>query len=163
VARPFGISLPVEAERAAVQAARQGDLPAALKALARPVRQALESAARGDGADEPGELYNAGAALSQEALDAFLAAVRGERVIRETVLDPSDVPERLRSQWWFGGGPQELLATFEPDGTPVELFRRAGRAALKGLGDLVVWEMCPDAGAPRELLRTLGKSWFRGG
>jgi hypothetical protein len=160
VDHPLTVTLPAEAERAAVLAARAGDVQAALRAVAGPVRTALQEAARGLGPEEPGELYNAGAALSQEALDAFLEAARPERLVREVVLDPMELPEEVRTRWWFGSRPQALVAAFRRDGTPAELFRRVGRAAFKGMGDVAVWELCAEGGAAQALWRACGKEWL---
>jgi hypothetical protein len=160
VDHPLTVTLPAEAERAAVLAARAGDVQAALRAVAGPVRTALQEAARGLGPEEPGELYNSGAALSQEALDAFLEAARAERLVREVLLDPVELPEELRARWWFGSRPQALVATFHRDGTPAELFRRVGRAAFKGMGDVAVWELCAEGGAAAALWRACGKAWL---
>ncbi|HEY7726710.1 MAG TPA: hypothetical protein VH880_15355 [Anaeromyxobacteraceae bacterium] len=159
---PLTVTLPPQAERAALALAQAGALDAAVRAASGPVRQALEAAARGLAAEEPGEVYNSGAALSQEALDAFLAAVEPERSIREVVLDPEAIPGELRARWYFGRLPQPLVATFHPDGRPAELFRRVGRAAFKGLGEVPVWELCEPAGAPAELARALGHAWLQG-
>ena len=54
------------------------DLPVfehALRWLAGPMRDGLEAALH-EAADPPGDIYNSGAALSEEALTAFLAEVR---------------------------------------------------------------------------------------
>ncbi len=160
VDHPLTVALPAHVERGALAAARAGDTAGALQAVAGPVREALAEAARGLGSEEPGELYNAGAALSQEALDAFLDAIRKARLTREVVLDPAAVPEELRSRWFYGSAPQPLVATFHTDGRPAELFRRAGRAAFKGLGDVPVWEIAAGPGA-EALVRALGVAWLK--
>jgi hypothetical protein len=33
-------------------------------------------------------------------------------------------------------------------------------AAFKGLGDVVVWELCADGGGPGALAQALGASWL---
>jgi hypothetical protein len=158
--RPLSLSIPPEVERAALAAARGGDLPAALRALAAPVRSALEAAGREGAESEAGELYNGGAALSQEALDAYLAAAAHDRQVREVVLDPPSLPEALRGRWWFGSRPQPLIATFDRDGKPAELFRKVGRAAMKGLGDVPVWELCGAGGGSQALCAACGPEWL---
>ncbi len=159
---PLAIAIPPELERAAVAAARAGDLPGALRALAGPVRDAIERAARAGG-DEPGDIYNSGAALSDEALESFLAAVKSARKVRRVALDPAEVPAELRARWFFGTARLELVATFLPDGRPAELFRRAGRASFKGLGSVVVWELAAHLGGPAALHRQLGPAWLEAG
>jgi hypothetical protein len=160
VDHPLTVALPAHVEREALAAARSGDTAGALQAAAGPLREALAQAARGLGSEEPGELYNAGAALSQEALDAFLEATRKARIVREVVLDPLAVPAELSARWFFGTAPQPLVATFQPDGRPAELFRRVGRAAMKGLGDVPVWEIAAGEGA-EALVRALGAGWLK--
>jgi hypothetical protein len=108
-----------------------------------------------------GELYNSGAALSQEALDAFLEAVGEARLVRQAVLEPAAVPAELRARWWFGTRPQPLVATFHRDGRPAELFRRVGRAAFNVLADVPVWELCSGPAA-EQLQAAFGPRWLRG-
>ena len=73
---------------------------------------------------------------------------------------PRTPPAELAARWFYGTSPQPLVVTFHPDGCPAELFRRAGRAAMKGLGDIAVWEI---AGGPaaNDLLRALGPGWLK--
>jgi hypothetical protein len=161
IGRPLAIDVPPELERAALGAARAGDVAGAMRALAIPVRDALERAVRAEG-QEGGDIYNSGAALSEEALEAFLFAVGASRTLRRFTLEVSEIPDALRARWWFGGAPLELVVTFHPDGRPAELFRLAGVAAFKGLGDVTVWELAGDAGGPAALLQHFGAKWFGG-
>jgi len=161
IGQPLSLAVPPAAEAAAVQAARAGDLAGAMRAVAAPVRQALEAAARA-GDQNTGDIYNAGAALSEEALAAFLAAVARSRTVRRVELDAADVPEELGRRYWFGDGPQTLVATFHKDGRPAELFRQVGRASFRGLGEVVVWEAAADFGAPAELFRAMRDRWLGG-
>jgi hypothetical protein len=126
------------------------------------VREGLEAAAQEAG-DPPGDIYNSGAALSEEALTAFLAEVRDRRVVRQIELRPGEVPEAAMADWFYGLGPQYLVACFHPDGRLGELFRRVGRAAFKGLGGVTVWELCAEQGGPALLVRLLGRRWFETG
>ena len=41
------------------------------------------------------------------------------------------------------------------------LFRRVGAASFKGLGEVVVWELCADGGGPGALAQALGTAWLR--
>jgi len=162
VGAPLAIAIPQDAEAAALRSARAGDLPAAMRAVAGPVREAIEAAARA-ASDAAGDIYNSGAALSEQALTAFLEAVGELRTVRRVELAPADVPADLASRWWFGAGQETLVACFHPDGRPAELFRHVGKAAFKGLPDVPVWELCADVGGPATLFRALGASWFRRG
>jgi len=161
IGSPRTIPVGPEAEAEALRLVRQGDLAGGMRALAAPVREALEAAAR-EPADRPGDIYNSGAALSEEALTAFLAEVGGQRVVRRVELSPDDVPEQLRAFFWFGAEPQSLVLCFHPDGRLGEMFRQVGRAAFKGLGGVTVWELCAEGGGPAALAAALGPGWFRG-
>ncbi len=162
VGQPLQIPVPPEPEDAARRAAKAGDLKAAMRALAAPVREAVEAAARQVG-DPPGDIYNGGAALSEEALMAFLAAVEGERVIRRVEVERAQIPDPLRACWFYGLDPLSLVVCFRRDGRIGELFRRVGVAVFKGLGGVVVWELCENTGGPGALGDALGASWRNGG
>jgi hypothetical protein len=159
IGQPLSLAIPPAAEAAALRAARGGDLAAAMQVVAGPVRAALEAAARADDLGT-GDVYNAGAALSGEALEAFLEAVADRRVVRRVELEPGDVPAELAREAWFGPGAESLVATFHPDGRPAELFRYAGRAWFKGLGEVPVWEIAADVGAPAALFRAMRERWL---
>jgi hypothetical protein len=157
VGQPLTLLVPPEAESAALAAARAGDLAAAMRAVAAPVREALAQAAR-DEAAERGDIYNGGAALSEEALEAFLSAVARSRTVRRAEVPPQRIPEELRRRWFFGNGPETLVACFHLDGRLAEVFRYVGKAAFKGIGDVPVWELCDETGAGVALAGTV----FRG-
>jgi hypothetical protein len=161
IGQPLSLPVGQEAEEQALRAARAGDLQAGLRALANPVREALDAAAR-EPADRPGDIYNSGTALSEEALQAFLAEVEGHRIVRRVELAPEQVPAPLRAFFWYGAEPQSLVICFGEDGKVRELFRRVGRAAFKGLGGVTVWELCSDGGGPAALCAALAPGWFAG-
>jgi hypothetical protein len=161
IGQPLSLPVPPDLEDRALRAARSGDLQAALRHLAGPVRDALEAAAR-EPAERPGDIYNSGVALSEEALSAFLAEVEGRRVVRRVELQPEEVPASLQGLYWFGAEPQSLVACFDREGRVVELFRRVGRAAFKGLGGVTVWELCAEVGGPASLAAALGPGWLSG-
>jgi hypothetical protein len=159
IGQPLTVTIGPEVEDLAVAALRAGDPKAGMKVLTRPVRAALEAASR-DTEERSGDIYNSGAALSEEAMRAFLAEVRGRRVVRRVELQPADVPEALRAFFFYGQERQSLVACFHPDGSPAELFRRVGRASFKGLGIVTVWELCGEGGAPAALVSALGEAWL---
>jgi hypothetical protein len=161
IGQPLALSIPPAAEAAALRAARAGDMATAMHAVAGPVRAALEAAARADDLGT-GDVYNAGAALSGEALEAFLESVSDRRVVRRIEMEPGDVPPELAREAWFGPGAESLVATFHADGRPAELFRYAGRAWFKGLGEVPVWEIAADVGAPAALFRAMRERWLGG-
>jgi hypothetical protein len=155
------ISVPPEAEDQAVRLFRGGDAQGALRWLVVPVRDGVEAAARAG--ERPGEIFNSGAALSEEAMEAFLSEVERERVVRRIAVAPADVPDALRARFFYGDEPLTLVACFRRDGGVAELFRRVGLAAFKGLGEVPIWELCAEGGGAGALAQTLGARWFRGG
>ena len=158
--QPLAVAISPDLEDAAVRLLRAGDGAGAMRTLSPPVREALESAARAAGAERPGDVYNGGAALSEEALQAFLADVEGERTVRRVELEPESVPDALRSRWYFGDEPLSLVACFGPDSRVAELFRRVGPAAFKGMAGVTIWELCAEDGGPGALCDALGASWL---
>lgn len=158
VGAPLAVDLAPQAELRALQLLRGGDLPGAMRVVAEPVRDALVAAARHQ--QRPGDVYNAGAALSEEALEAFLAAAQERREVRRVELTRAEVPAALTARYWFGELPQRLVVTFHPGGRVAELFRYAGRCAFKGLAPVSVWELCAPSGAPAELARALAARWY---
>jgi hypothetical protein len=153
IGAPLQLPVPPEAEDQALGLFRSGDAPGAMRALAAPVREGLEGAARAG--ERPGDIYNSGAALSEEALEAYLAEISGARAVRRVDLPLDRIPETLRARWFFGEEPLTLVACAHPDGRVAELFRRVGTAAFKGLGDVVVWELCDDRGGAGALADAL--------
>ncbi len=161
VASPLAIAVPPALELAAVEAASAGDARGALRALVGPVRDAVERAARGElGAPE---VLNAGAALTEEALTAYLGAVQGSRTFRRITLPLAEIPEDLRARWYYGVEPLELVAAFRTDGDSVELFRRAGRVPVEGRGEVELWELAAPVGGAAALAARLGERWLGGG
>jgi hypothetical protein len=75
--------------------------------------------------------------------------------VRRVKLEIAHIPESLRDRWFFGREPLDLVACFQPDGRPAELFRRTGVASFKGLGEVVVWELARDGDGPAELVKAL--------
>jgi len=161
IGQPLSLAIPPDAAAEAMRAARAGDMTAAMRAVARPVRRGLEAAARAE--DEgAGDVYNAGAALSEEALSAWLESMGGRRTVRRVELDPADIPEGVASRWWFGTGPESLVVTFLEDGRPAEMFRHVGRAWFKGLGEVPIWEIAADTGGPAAVFLAMRAAWLGG-
>ena len=160
IGRPFGLALGPEAEEEAVSAWREGDGARAMRLLSGPAREALRAASQDD-PDEPADIYNSGAALSEEALEVFLAEVGRARDVRRLTVPPERIPEELKARWFFGEGPQDLVVCGRGNRVE-EMFRRVGRASFKGLGGVVVWELCAETGGPGALAAALGTSWFKG-
>lgn len=153
IGAPLQLPVPPEAEDLSLRLFRAGDAPGAMRALAAPAREGLEAAARAG--ERAGDIYNSGAALSEEALEAYLAEVGDTRTVRRIDLPVEGIPEAMRARWYFGEEPLALVACSHPDGRVAELFRRVGTAAFKGLGDVIVWELCDDRGGAGALALAL--------
>jgi hypothetical protein len=161
IGQPLTLSIPPDAAAEVLKAARAGDMTGAMRAVAKPVRRALEAAARAE--DEgSGDVYNAGAALSEESLTAWLEAVGSRRIVRRVEIDPAELPGEITERWWFGIGPQSLVVTFHTDGRPAEMFRHVGRAWFKGLGEVPIWELATDTGGPAALFQSMRAAWLDG-
>ncbi|HEY6005314.1 MAG TPA: hypothetical protein VIV57_20705, partial [Anaeromyxobacter sp.] len=153
IGAPLQLPVAPEAEDEALRLLRAGDAAGAMRALAGPVRHGLEVAARSR--ERAGDIYNSGAALSEGALEAYVAEVGSSRTVRRVDLPVERIPDSLRARWYFGEEPLALVACFHPDGRVGELFRRVGTASFKGLGDVVVWELCDEGGASGALALAL--------
>jgi hypothetical protein len=153
IGAPLQLPVAPDAEDEALRLLRAGDAAGAMRALAGPVRHGLEVAARSR--ERPGDIYNSGAALSEEALEAYVAEIGSSRTVRRIDLPVERIPESLRARWYFGDEPLALVACFGAEGRVGELFRRVGTAAFKGLGDVVVWELCDEGGAAGALALAL--------
>jgi hypothetical protein len=160
IGQPLSISIPPGPEAAALRAFAGGDPQGAMRHLAAPVRAALEVAAKVEG-DAAGDIYNSGIALSEESLQAWLAEVASARVVRRVDVVPETLPDELRARWFYGTDPLNLVACFGAGGRLAELYRRVGRAAFKGLGDVVVWELCEESGGAAALAQHYGPRWFK--
>jgi hypothetical protein len=158
IGAPLQLPVAPDAEDQAIRLLRGGDPAGAMRALAGPVREGLEAAVRAE--ERRGDIYNGGAAVSEEALEAFLHEVADARTVRRIDLPAERIPDAMRARWFFGDEPLALVACAHPDGRIGELFRRVGTAAFKGLGEVVVWELCDDRGGPGALALALAAGQF---
>jgi hypothetical protein len=133
-----------------------------MMALAVPVRDALRAMASAD-AEAMGDIYNAGAALSGEALTAYREKSAVRRTFREIELRPEALHPEVRRQLFFGDAPCQLAVGFDEARRPVDLFRLAGRALFKGFergGGIPVWELVCDPAVEDLLARYHAAAWF---
>jgi hypothetical protein len=159
---PLLVSVPLDAEESARDALRRGDLPRAQEAVLGPVQEALRGL--GNNAHEPsGDIYNAGAAVSEEALKAFEAAMGNARVFVPLVVPVDSLHAELRSRYFFCPSVLRMTAAFHPTGELAELFRYAGGAMFKGLerqGGIPVWELVGDEALLGLMKKHHAKDWF---
>ena len=163
VGAPFSIPVPVAAEDGVRAAIKAKDLPGALAALERPVKDAIATLARTD--DRPGDIYNAGAALSEEALHAYRVEVGGRRTFRDLELDSSSFAAEIQQRYFLPRGSVRLVASFDSNRTLAEVFRFAGKVMFKGLekgGGINIWELVNEAGIGALLAKHHAAAWWKG-
>ncbi len=164
VGAPFTISIPTRTEDAARAALKAQDLRGAMVAVAEAVKAAVEELGRTE--DRPGDIYNAGAALSEEALLAYRDATGDRKLFRELEVMPQSLHPEIRKRYYFPPTPVRLLLGFEPQKkTLVEIFRYVGRVMFKGLersGGIAVWELVDEAGVGSLLTHHHGVEWLKG-
>jgi hypothetical protein len=121
-----------------------GDLEAAETVLAEAVRDFVARLAGQDHAEDRGDIYNGGAAVSEDALKAYEQA-RGELVFLRQDVRVGDLAAPIRDRFVFPHGTLRLVLAVSPDaGTLQQLFVYVGRALFRGFekqGGLGVYEM----------------------
>lgn len=164
VGAPLSVTIPPTAEADIREALKAGDLPGALRAMYPSLRESLEDAAQ-KGEDVPGDIYNAGVALSEETLLAYQEAMGTKRRFRQLEAAPESLHAELHARYFFPPGEVlRLQASFHPSGELAELFRFAGRVMFKGLehkGGLGVWELVDEHGVGQLFARHHAPEWFR--
>ena len=103
-----------------------------------------------------GDIYNGGAALSEEALRAYVDARGGELTFLRRRLPVDALHPSITERFVFPMQTLELVAAVSPDAEGLhELYVHVGRALFKGLektGGLGVYEMVPPNSALFSLL-----------
>ncbi|QRO00430.1 hypothetical protein JRI60_16055 [Archangium violaceum] len=163
VGAPLSVQVPYAAEAEARAALKAGDLAAAMRALEQVVRDSLEEAAK-QGEDAPGDIYNAGVALSEETLLAYQEAVGDNRLFCQLQVAPETLHPEIHERYFLPPEPLRLTVGFHPTGELAEVFRFAGRVMFKGLerkGGLGVWEWVDLHGVGRLFARHHASEWLR--
>lgn len=143
-------SLPVSAEQALAvsELSARGDVESAERLLVEIARAALvrlEHSREQTG----GEIYNAGAAISEEALTSYLEARGDELVVHRRELRVTEMHPFLRERFFFPTQELSLVVCLHPANRALsELFVHQGRAHFKGFeatGGLGVYEIVDPA------------------
>ena len=148
LAQPLSIPVSPDLEHQVRGALELGDLDGAETLLRESVHSFVEHLASEGHTAGGGDIYNAGAALSEEALNAYLAARANEDLlVLRKELPVANLHPRLAEKFIF---PQQHLSLVMLVGRSaqalVELFVFSGRALFRGLektGGLAVYEMVP--------------------
>ena len=163
VGAPMTIHVPPEIEELARATMKRADFSAAFDLISGSMREQLEAALEVE--DRFGDIYNAGAALSDEALLAFRAAVGARRSFREIDVAPQQLHSEILRRYCFPPESIRLTVAFNEAGSLTELFRYAGKVMFKGLetgGGIGVWEIVSGAGVAALLARYHAVQWHRG-
>jgi len=156
VSQPLSIPVPAEAEAAVRECLEDGDVGGAELMLQESVRQFVARLAQEAGLAGGGDIYNGGAALSEEALRAYVDARGGELTFLRRRLPVAALHPSIGERFVFPMQTLELVAAVSPDAQGLdELYVHVGRALFKGLektGGLGVYEMVPPNSALFSLL-----------
>lgn len=143
VFQPLSMPVPADAEILVRRSLAQGDLESAETVLSGVAREFVARLAGDDRAPDRGDIYNGGAALSGEALKAYMEARGGELVFLHREVDVSDLHPSIRARFVFPLRRLRLVAALS-SGALEELFVYVGRALFRGFerqGGLAVYEM----------------------
>lgn len=125
----------------------------------------VPGAAHADDADEPGDIYNTGIALSEDALRGFEQEVGRDRIFRGVDLWPQNLHAELQRRFYFPPSPIRLIVAYAPDGGAVkEIFRYAGRVLFRGFeaqGPIRVWELVSETAAGGLIALHHAREWFQ--
>ena len=148
LAQPLSIPVSPDLEHQVRGALELGDLEGAESILRESVHSFVERLAHEASTAGGGDIYNGGAALSEEALNAYLSARKNQDV----VVIRRDIPvtslhARLNEKFIFPQQQLSLVMVVERQSQDLsELFVFSGRALFRGLekeGGLGVYEMIP--------------------
>jgi hypothetical protein len=151
LSQPLSIPVPPELEAQVRAAIDLGHLEGAESALHESVHAFVSRLARESALPAGGDIYNGGAALSEEALDAWLASRARRRTVVRREVDVAELHPEILGQFVFPQQQMQLVLVAETEtGRLTDLFVYSGRALFKGLekrGGLGVWELVPERSA----------------
>jgi len=160
VGAPLAVAVSYAAEQEARAAYGRKDAEALTRAVLPSLLKALADSSGPEG--NLGDIYNAGAALSDESLKAFREAMEGERLFRELTVSPDALHAAIRERYFFPPEPLHFVAAFDRAERMAELFRFAGRAMFKGFerqGGIGIWELVSESGVAELIARHHGPAW----
>jgi hypothetical protein len=147
LSQPLSIPVPPDLEAQVRAAIDMGHLEGAESALHESVHAFVSRLARESALPAGGDIYNGGAALSEEALDAWLASRARFRTVVRRDLEVTGLHPEIQAAFVFPLQHLQLVLVAETEtGQLTDLFVYSGRALFKGLekrGGLGVWELVP--------------------
>jgi hypothetical protein len=145
VSQPLSMPIPAHVELSVRRSVGTGDLDGAEKVLGAAVRDFIARLAADPGADDRGDIYNGGAAVSEEALRAYVEARGGDLIFMRREIDVTALQAGIRGRFVFPMPQLKLVMAMAPAAQSLqELFVFVGRALFKGFekqGGLGVYEM----------------------
>jgi len=151
ISQPLAIPVSAEAELAIRASLEDGDAEGAQLMLEESVRQFVARLAEKRDDERGGDIYNAGAALSEEALHAYMDARAGDLLFLRRSIAVQDLHPAIGDQFVFPAQRLSLVAAVAPAAHSLhELYVHVGRALFKGLektGGLGVYEIIPSSSA----------------
>jgi class 3 adenylate cyclase len=145
IGQPLSIPVSPETEAAIRLCLKRGDTKGAEALLGEGVRGLISRLSSERKSEAFGDIYNGGAALSEEALRAYVSARRGNLLFLEREVPVAQLHAALRDRFVFPMESLKLIAAVSEQGPSLhELYVYAGRALFKGLektGGLGVYEL----------------------
>lgn len=145
VSQPLSMPLPSQVELEVRRYLAAGDLDAAQTVLAETVRNFVARIAAQEPFEDRGDIYNGGAAVSEEALKAYVEARGSDSVFVKREVAVAALHPALRERFVFPSPTLKLVMAVAPATQALrELFVFVGRALFKGFekqGGLGVYEM----------------------
>lgn len=143
VSQPLSMPVPPDLELAVRRSVAGGDLDGAETILNGAVRDFVARLASQESFEDRGDIYNGGAAVSEEALKAYVDARGAELTFLKRDIEVAALHASLRERFVFPMTSMRLVMAVSPQGLQ-ELFVFVGRALFKGFekqGGLGVFEM----------------------
>ncbi len=143
VSQPLSMPLPPDVELAVRRCVATSDLDGAETVLGGAVRDFVARLASQESYEDRGDIYNGGAAVSEEALRAYVEARGSDLTFLRRDVDVAGLHAALREKFVFPMTVLRLVMAVSPHGLQ-ELFVFVGRALFKGFekqGGLGIYEL----------------------
>ncbi|HTO96755.1 MAG TPA: hypothetical protein VMK66_06890 [Myxococcales bacterium] len=145
VSQPLSIPVPADVSLAVRRSLADGNPEAAETVLNGVVREFVGRLRTEEAIEDRGDIYNGGAAISEDALKAFIEAKGKEVDFLRQEIRVADLAPALRERFVFPSPSLRLVMAVSPEAqTLLHLFVFVGRALFRGLekqGGLGVFEM----------------------
>ena len=134
VAQPLSMPVAADVSLAVRRCLAVGDLEAAETVLTVVVREFVGRLASQDASDDRGDIYNGGAAISEDALKGFIEARGGDFEFLRREVQAADLAPALQEKFVFPNPSLRLVMAVSSEGQSLQhLFVFVGRALFRGL------------------------------